>query len=46
VSESYSRVRRDKNLVDMFPTRNGVKQEDALSPLLFYFALEYVITRV
>jgi len=27
----------------MFPIRNGLKQEDALSPLLFNFALEYVI---
>ena len=25
----------------MFPVRNGLKQGDALSPLLFNFALEY-----
>ena len=31
---------------DRFPIRNGLKQEDALSPLLFYFALEYAIRRV
>jgi len=30
----------------MFPIRNGLKQEDALSPLLFNFALEYAIKRV
>ena len=31
----------------MFPVRNGLKQGDALSPLLsFYFALEYAIRRV
>jgi len=30
----------------MFPTRNGLKQGDALSPKLFNFALEYIIRRV
>ena len=30
----------------MFPIRNGLKQEDALSPLLFNFALDYAIRRV
>ena len=30
----------------MFPIRNGLKQGDALSPLLFSFALEYAIRRV
>jgi len=30
----------------MFPTRNGLKQGDALSPLFFNFALEYAIRRV
>jgi len=29
-----------------FPTRNDLKQEDALSSLLFNFALEYAIRRV
>jgi len=33
-------------MYDMFPIRNGLKQEDALSPLLFNFALEYAIRRV
>jgi hypothetical protein len=27
----------------MFPVRNGLKQGDVLSPLLFNFALEYAI---
>ena len=27
----------------MFPVRNGLKQEDALSPLLFNSAVEYAI---
>ena len=30
----------------MFRIRNGLKQGDALSPLLFNFSLEYAITRV
>ena len=35
-----------KNLSEMFPIRNGLKQGDALSPLLFNFALENAIKRV
>ena len=46
LAETYSRVRVGKNLSDMFPIRNGLKQGDALSPLLFKFALEYAIRRV
>jgi hypothetical protein len=30
----------------MFPVQNGLKQGDALSPLLFNFSLEYAITKV
>jgi hypothetical protein len=30
-----------KHLSDSFPIQNGLKQGDALSPLLFNFALEY-----
>jgi hypothetical protein len=33
-------------LSDKFPIQNGLKQGDALSPLLFNFALEYAIRRV
>jgi hypothetical protein len=29
----------------MFPIKNGLKQ-DAISPLLFYFALEYAVRMV
>ena len=46
LTETYSRVRVGKNLSDMFPIRNGLKQGDVLSPLLFNFALEYAIRRV
>ena len=31
---------------DRFPIRNGLKQEHALSPMLFNFTLEYAIKRV
>jgi len=33
-------------MYDRFPIRNGFKQGDALSPMLFNFALEYAIRRV
>jgi hypothetical protein len=33
-------------LSDEFPLRSGVKQRDALSPLLFNFAVEYAIRKV
>ena len=45
LTETYSSVRVGKNLSDMFPIRNGLKQGDGLSPLLFNFALEYAIRR-
>ena len=44
--ESYSTVQVGKYLSDMFPIRNGLKRGDALSPLLFNFALDYAIRRV
>jgi hypothetical protein len=33
-------------LFDSFPIKNGPKKGDALSPLLFNFALKYAIRRV
>jgi hypothetical protein len=33
-------------LSDNFPIQNGLKQGDALSPLLFNFAVEYAIIKV
>jgi hypothetical protein len=44
LNETYSSI--GKNLSEMFPIQNGLKQRDALSPLLFNFALEYVIRKV
>jgi hypothetical protein len=44
--ETYSTVRVGKNLTDMFPIRNSLKEERALSPLLYKFALEYAIRMV
>ena len=46
LTRTNSRVWVGKNLSDMFPIRNGLKQGDGLSPLLFNFAVEYVIRRV
>ena len=46
LTEIYSRVRVGENVSDMFPIRNGLKQGDALTPLLLYFALDYAIRRV
>jgi len=46
LNETCSRVHISKNLSDMFPIKNGLKQGDALSPLLFNFALEFAIRRV
>jgi hypothetical protein len=40
LNETYSKVRVGKHLSDNFPIQNGLKQGDALSPLLFNFALE------
>ena len=46
LTETYSRARVGENASDRFPIRNGLKQGDALSPMLFNFALEYAIRRV
>jgi hypothetical protein len=43
--ETYSKVRIGKLLSDKFPIQIGLKQGDALSPLLLNFALEYSITK-
>ena len=46
LNETYNRVRVGKNLSDMFPIRNDLKQGNAFSPILFNFALEYAIRKV
>jgi len=46
LSETYSRVWVGKNVSDRFHIRNGLKQGDALTQLLFKFALNYAIRRV
>jgi hypothetical protein len=43
---TYNQVSIDKNLSDALPIQNGLKQGEALSPLLFNFALEYVLRKV
>jgi hypothetical protein len=40
LNETYSKVRIGKHLSDKFPIQNDLKQGDALSPLLFNFALQ------
>jgi hypothetical protein len=46
LNETYSKVHIGKHLSDSFLIQNGLKQGDALSPLLFNFALEYAIRKV
>jgi hypothetical protein len=46
LNETYSKVRIGKHLSESFLIQNSLKQGDALSPLLFNFALEYAIRKV
>jgi hypothetical protein len=46
LNETYSKVSIGKHLSDSFPIQTGLKQGDALSSLLFNFALEYEIRKV
>jgi hypothetical protein len=46
LNETYTRVQVGKDLSDMFPVRNGLKQGDALSPLPFKFSLQYAFRKV
>jgi hypothetical protein len=46
LNETFSKVSVGKLLSDKFPIQNGLEQGDALSPLLFNFALEYAMRKV
>jgi hypothetical protein len=46
LNENYSEVHIGKNLSDEFPIENVLKRGDALSLLLFKFALEYAIRKI
>jgi hypothetical protein len=41
LNEKYGEVHMGEYLFDNFPIQNDLKQGDALSPLLFNYALEY-----
>jgi hypothetical protein len=44
--ETYSKVCIGKHLPDTFPIHDGLKQADALLPLLFNFAFEYATRKL
>jgi hypothetical protein len=46
VNETYSKVHIGKHMSDSIPIQNGLKQTDALSPLLFNFVLECDIRKI
>jgi hypothetical protein len=46
LSETYNKALTGKDLSDSLPIQSGMKEGDALSPLLFNFALEYAIRKV
>jgi hypothetical protein len=46
LNETYSRICVDEHVSDTFPIQNGLKQGEALSPLLLSFALEYAVRKV
>jgi hypothetical protein len=46
LNEKYGKVNKGTFLSDNFLIQNGLKQGDALLPLLFNFALEYAFRKV
>jgi hypothetical protein len=44
--ETHSNFWMGKNLSDLFPIQNGLKQGDALLPFLFNFALQCAIKKI
>jgi hypothetical protein len=45
INETYYTVPVGKHLSDVFPVKNGLKQGDAFSQLLFNLVLEYTIRK-
>jgi hypothetical protein len=45
LNETYSKVHIGKHLFDNFAIQNGLEHGDALSPLLFNFALDMPFRR-
>jgi hypothetical protein len=43
--KTYTKVHIGKHFSDSFPIQNGLEQGDALSPLLFNFALKYAVRK-
>jgi hypothetical protein len=46
LNETYNNVHVGENLSDALPIQVGLKQGDALLPLLFNFALDYAIRKL
>jgi hypothetical protein len=46
LNEIYSKIRIGKHFSDNFPIKNDLKEGDALSSLLFNFALECAVRKV
>jgi hypothetical protein len=46
LNEIYSKDSIGKHSSDSYPIENGLTQGDALSPLLFNFALEHAIRKI
>jgi hypothetical protein len=46
LNKTYSKIHVGRHLSHTFPIQNGLKQGDALSLLLFSFALEYGVRKV
>jgi hypothetical protein len=46
LKETYNKVCTSKYLIYMFAIQHGLRHGDALSPLLFTYALEYIIRKV
>jgi hypothetical protein len=46
LNETCSKIHVGKHMSDIFPIQNGLKQGDALAPLLFNCPLDCAIRRV